>query len=75
MVVFYLGLQLVSREELDGGGGGGYRASGRRARPGRVKLRRGSTAPASASEGERERARSERESSGRERERARAAYL
>jgi hypothetical protein len=23
MVVFYLGLQLVSREELDGGGGGG----------------------------------------------------
>jgi hypothetical protein len=30
MVVFYLGLQLVSREELDGGGGGvsGERTTG-----------------------------------------------
>jgi hypothetical protein len=67
MVVFYLGLELVSREELDGGWlgragrgrgrGRGWsgRGSGRQARSGRAKLWRGDVAPASVSEGERER--------------------
>jgi hypothetical protein len=56
MVVFYLGLELVSKEELDRGGlgragrergrGRGWSGwgCGRRARSGRAKLRRGDAA-------------------------------
>jgi hypothetical protein len=82
MVVFYLGLELVSREELDGGGIGragrgrdrgcwwSGRGCGRRARLGRAKLQRGNAASAwfrRAQAKERERAWGVRASSGRER--------